>query len=323
MQKSTMGFKTSIFKSASSLLLPHLKVKPYASFFARQLGYELVGEGGDWNLSGCSLFSRKLPEMIYKGPGDPYFTPIKIDISAVTSRVGFSYAKDGWHPFVQTLKEYAEDTDLKYEDSALARLYTQFRPGNVQEVLLDHINQPLKPFCDWPPTNELIRGVWSLNRQSVGFYLKLFQYRPKSHGWIFFGPHDQEYGEREFHRLISVYKSIKDKGYQSELTNAEPVNGYFLKKNSQFRFVLLQGNHRVSVLKSLGYSEVNVLIRQGHPAVVDWDDLHRWTQEGGGIYPSFLVRNLFESLFNSSGREKARRYGLEINSPRGEIKYPF
>jgi hypothetical protein len=288
-----------------------LKIRPYLRFVARKAGYELVGEGKNWgDLLGYKLFPRKLPESLPVQTSDPYYQHLSISISSVTSRVGFSYAKDGWHPFVQTLEEYAYNSKLRYEDSTLARLYSLYRPSNVQEVLLDHIQRPVKPLCDWPPYNELISRLWALSPHSLGYYLNLLKNKPQTDGWIFFGPHTQEYGEREFHRLISVYNSIKQNGYQPELTDLDPVNGYFLKKENNYRFVLLQGNHRVSALKALGYSEVKVLIRQGHPAVVDYAKLHRWTEENGGIYPSQLIEKLFDALYNESGLQKALRYGL-------------
>lgn len=299
------------YSSVPSFLFSHLKIRPYASNIARKMGYELVGEGNMWwGFLYYKFFPRSLPALINTGSEDPYYIPIKIDINTITSRLGFSYAKDGWHPFVQTLKEYAQNEDLRYEDSTLARLYRQYCPSNVHEVLLDHLETQLKPICDWPPSNELIRWIWALNKTSVNSILKRLKDRPDSKGWIFFGPQKKEYGEKEFERLIDVYNSIKEKGYQHELSETDPVNGYFLKKGTDFRFVLLQGNHRVSALQALGYSEINVLIRKGHPAVIDRDDLHRWTEDGGGIYPSHLPYKLFDALFDESGMQKANRYDL-------------
>lgn len=306
-----MNLQTRLQKKYSFNASSLFKIRPYASYFARQLGYELVGEKGDWwSLPSYKLFARDLPEIIKKGNGDPYYSPFKVDITGITSRVGFSYYEDGWHPFLETLKEYKEDPKLRFQDSTLARLYQNYCPNNVQEVLLDHIKKPLKPFCDWPPTNEFIRSVWILGKPGVRSFMNIQGKQLPASGWIFYGPHDQEYGEREFRRLISVYESIKNNGYNAGLTNMDPVNGYFLKRGGDFRFVLLQGNHRVSVLKALGYKEVDVVIRKGHPAIVDQADLYRWTKEAGGLYPCSVVGSLFDTLFNATGLQKAQRYGL-------------
>ena len=299
------------FKNVPSFLSSHLRLKPYASTLARRMGYELVGEGGEWwDFPNYKFYPRNLSNLMNPGPENPYDVPFKIDITIITSRLGFSYAKDGWHPFLKTLEEYSQNPDLRYQDSTLARLYRQYCPANVQEVLLDNHKLPLHPICDWPPSNELIRWIWALNKGSVRTILKRLKNSPASPGWIFFGPHKQEYGEKEFQRLIKVYNSIKKNGFQKELSETDPVNGYFLKKGTKLRFVLLQGNHRVSVLRSLGYSEIKVLIRKGHPAVIDRAELHRWTEKGGGIYPSQLPIKLFDALFDESGLQKANRYDL-------------
>lgn len=286
-------------------------LKNYVNYIARLSGYELVGEGGrDLNLEGYKLFPRKLPYNINQGAKDPYFHPFTVDIPSITSRLGFSYSQEGWHPFVQTLMEYEDNPTLKYEDSTLARLYRNFCPSNVQEVLLDQIKNPLKPFCDWPAKNELIRWVWALNHKTLQKHLDRLRTGVDNEGWIFFGPHTHEYGIREFHRLINIYESIKRKGFQPGLAKKEPVNGYFLKDGHETRFVLLQGNHRTSALHALGYTEVDVVIRQGHPAIIDKTELHKWTLEGGGIYSGYAAHALFRSLFDESGLEKAIRLNL-------------
>jgi hypothetical protein len=302
-------------KRIPAFLKSKLKIRPYAAYLAQLSGHELIGAGGvRLNFSDYKLFPRRLPDSIKKGSEDPYFTPFKVDIISITSRVGFSYENAGWHPFVQTLKEYEENPDLNYEDSSLARLYNNYQPNNIQEVLIDHIQTPQKPFCDWPPVNDLIKWVWVLNENSVRIYLNRIKKTHDKDGWIFFGPHTPEYGKKEFQRLIGVYESIKANGYQSEITDMDPVNGYFLKKGKNTRFVLLQGNHRVSALKALGYSNVDVIIRRGHPAVIDWDDLYKWTQDCGGIYPSSLIKTLFDALFDGSGLQKAKRHDLLVKT---------
>ena len=298
-------------KHAITHLQSTLRLKPIVRFLARKAGYELVGQGNSLlDMLHYKLYSRKLPLPINSHAADPYFSSTTIDITTITSRVGFSYFDPGWHPFVQTLKEYIEKSNLRYEDSTLAKLYSQYRPNNIQEVLLDHLPQPVHPLCNWPPDYDLIRWIWVLNPRSIRTHLNRLSNKPCSGGWLFFGPHTNEYGRKEFKRLIQVFESIRSNGYQSVLTETDPVNGYFLKQGNQFRFVLLQGNHRVSALKVLGFKNVDVYIKKGHPAVIDRAKLHQWSEHGGGIYPSELAFHLFDTLFNESGLQKAQRYQL-------------
>lgn len=234
---------------------------------------------------------------------------IKVNLESVTSRVGFSYSDDGWHPFVETLKEYQRDDKLLFEDSVLSKLYNQYKPGNLQEVLLDQIKGEIKPLSELPPINEALRNLWCLKKEDLTS-LKILQKERAPDGWIFYGPHSKEYGEKEFLRLISIYESIKKKGYKLVMSQKDMINGYFLKKGEKKVFVLLQGNHRVSALKVLGYDYVDVVIRDNHPAVIEYEQLHLWALENGGVFPYNTVNELFETLFNEKGYIKAERYGL-------------
>lgn len=231
------------------------------------------------------------------------------DLRDMTTRIGFSFANDGWHPFVQTLKEYEANPDLTYENSTLFRLYRQFQPKNLQEVLLDGIDFPLVPICTWPPSNLLLKKIWTIKKEEVS---EPWKNGRNSQAWIYFGPHGREYGQWEFHRLIAVYESIKSNGYDPILSRKTPVDGYFLQKGAVKRFVLLQGNHRVAALKVLGYSWVEARFRPGHPQVIHWDQLNN----GSGVLPTYILKQFFLMLFQENGLKKAQRYGL---APEGKM----
>lgn len=214
--------------------------------------------------------------------------------------MGFSFSNDGWHPFVETLKEYQGNDSLLYEDSVLSKLYNNFKPGNLQEVLLDHLEEEIKPLSELPPINEVLRNLWCLKPADL-VSMKNLQKNRNPEGWIYYGPHNKEYGEKEFNRLKSIYESIKNKGYKPGISQIDMINGYFLKKAEKKVFVLLQGNHRVSALKVLGYDYIDVVIRENHPAVIDYEQLHLWTIDNGGVFPDNTVKELFETLFREKG----------------------
>lgn len=291
--------------------MPEIRLKPLVNCVARTFGFEAVGEvRRGWKIMDYKFHSRALPRQINPEGGDPYFTPFNVEISSISTRVGFSFCEPGWHPFVQTLKEYSENRNISYQQSTLANVFNRFNPKNLQEVLLDKVDLNLKPICDWPADNFLLSRIWELNEVS----LKRYEFRKDSKlpaaGWIYYGPHDNHYGEKELQRLKEVYDSIRENGYLPDSSAPQEVNGYFLKNGNQLRFILLHGNHRVSALKALGYSKVKVVIRKGHPAVVDRQDLKNWATECGGLYPQGLLELIFDSLFYGSGLEKAGRLGL-------------
>jgi hypothetical protein len=270
-----------------------------------------VGEGTSWrHARDYRLVRRRLPASLPWGDVDPYITPVRVPLERIVSRVGFSHARDGWHPFVEAIREYEADRALRFEDSTLARLYERYRPANVHEVLLDHLATPLEPFCDWPPVVNLVRWVWAHNRHSVARILRESDAAGPDRAWTHYGPHTREYGERELARIVSTYESIRGGGFDAAAYEARRMDGYFLTRGEEYRFVLLHGNHRVAALNVLGYEHVDVHARRFHPAVVDEGELQRWTVAGGGLYSGELVTNLFDMLFTETGRKKARRHGL-------------
>ncbi|WP_010231837.1 hypothetical protein [Gillisia marina] len=188
------------------------RIRPYLAYLARKFGYVLVGDSRNWwQIPRYKLFSGDLPNTIQINFEDPYTIPFKIDIESIISRVGFSYRDKGWHPFVETLKEYILDDNLSFQDSTISHLYRNFQPKNVQEAMLNCENRPLFPIYNWPPDNRLISRLWTLNKYSLSYFLKVINRNSDGQGWIFFGPHTIQYGNTEFKRLISVYNSIKKK----------------------------------------------------------------------------------------------------------------
>jgi hypothetical protein len=276
-----------------------------------RLGYELIGEGQGWlSFRDYRVFPRRVPTALSPPAHDPYVRPIRIPLTKIVSRIGFSHARGGWHPFVETLREYVDNPSLEYEDSTLARVYERYRPSSVHEVLLDHIDTPLQPFASWPPVVNLFRWVWAHNLHSVRRILKESEGAGRDRAWTHFGPHSLAYGKREFARIVGTYDSIREKGWSSEWHGAPLVDGYFLVRGDDYRFVLLQGNHRVAALNVLGHEHLDVSVRRFHPAVVDYAELERWTSAHGGLYSPELVTHLFEMLFTETGLAKARRHGL-------------
>ena len=167
-------------------LLSLFSLRPYAEFCAEKMGYEMVGEIGFYDPVGYRFFPRKLSFSSSKVKEDPYKESFPVKINKITSRIGFSYADEGWHPFVETLKEYVQNRNLKYEDSSLALVYKKYCPKNVQEVLLDQIKEPVIPFSEWPPANDLLRWVWALNASSTRSFLRGALKKKEAEGWIFF-----------------------------------------------------------------------------------------------------------------------------------------
>lgn len=236
----------------------------------------------------------------------PRITPFSVDLEYVTTCIGFSYASDGFHPYVATLKEYAKDSSLRFEDSSLFRYFNAFRPRNAQHALLDSNDPPRAVLHTLPP--HAVLHVWTMARKDLPSWTGFDVTQENQH----FGPKTLASGRREFARLIEVFESIRDDGYRPGLTR-EPISGHFLYCGGNYRFVLREGQHRAAALKMLGATRIPVVVWDG-VAGINCAYLHRWSSQQGGLFPIDVVNEMFAYLLEANGREKAIRSGI-IDQP--------
>jgi hypothetical protein len=281
-----------------------------ANRYLRPFEREVIRAGG--NRAGSFRVQKvRLPPQLRDPLARPDRNTFVVELDRMTTDCGFSFAPDGWHPFVVTLREHAERAMSDYAGSTLHRVHTTFQPRTVQELLLEDVVKPLEPLHRWPVIRRLFRRVWAVTPWLAARELRAAQSPTmKQREWLYYGPSREEFLRSELGRLIGVYESIRRLGYQQDLAAESQINGYFLCRGDDYRFVVLNGNHRVAALRVLGGDTVPVTIRDGHPTVVHFDSLRQWSQDCGGVYPMDVARRLFDRMFDESGRGKAERLGL-------------
>jgi hypothetical protein len=272
--------------------------------FGRTLGVDLLRSAGDrrWSLRTHRI---RLPAA-HQRPFLPPSATFDIPVELATTDTGFAYR--GWHPYVETLREYLADPSLRYEGSTLARLHRNFQPANLEEVLFEDGSLRLTPLDRWPPRMYFLRAIWTLNPWLVRQALANFPLDERR-GWLYFGPTSAATGETDLKRLICAYENVERDGLLTGPAIA-PLDGYFLSSGHSYRFVVLNGNHRVAALRILGFESFPARLRPGYPAVVRAENLDRWTIARGGVYPKRTLEAMFWKLFEETGERKARRLGL-------------
>lgn len=249
---------------------------------------------------------RRLPFLVRRlraiGPMRPATGSFLVPLDPSTSFVGFSYHPDGWNPHVKTLHEFIANDSLTYEQSSLYRLHQQFQPTTLQELFLGDMEVPAGPLHRLPVARELFRYIWCLSPKSIAGPVR------ESRGHHYFGPLSKERGTHEFESLLRTYRSIRDRGFQPEAHG--PVRGYFLADGDEYRFVVGSGNHRLAVLRVLGFTEFEAHINASHPAVIHRDELAMWGTEVGGPFEPGTAERLFDALFHGDGDAKARSLGI-------------
>lgn len=229
----------------------------------------------------------------------------EVDLEQCTSFVGFSFRGGGWNPHVATLEEFIRNPALTYEESSLFQLHQVYQPATLQHVFLQDEPAEMKPLSELPPTRSLFRYIWAV---SPAIIEKTLRAREEKMGHHYFGPLSEEKGRAQFDRLIGTYRSIEQEGFQPEKYG--PIMGYFLADDSQYRFVVGSGNHRLAALKVLGHTRVPVQLTKTHPAVVHHDRLDSWTVAQGGPFERDTAYALFDKMLREDGMEKARNLGV-------------
>jgi hypothetical protein len=281
-----------------------------AKLVGRTLGIDLLRSAGDrrWSLRTHRV---RLP-VPHQRPLLPPSVTFDIPVELATTDTGFAYR--GWHPYVETLREYLAGPAVRYDATTLARLHRAFQPANLEEVLFEDGSLRLTPLDKWPPRMYFLRAIWTLNPWLVRQALANFPLEERR-GWLYFGPVSPGTGEADLQRLVRAYENVNREGLRTG-PGIAPLDGYFLSAGDSYRFVVLNGNHRVAALRVLGIESFPARLRPGYPAVVRAEDLDRWTIARGGVYPKRTLEAMFWKLFEETGEHKARRLGL-TDAPTG------
>lgn len=265
-------------------------------------------------------FGLKLP----RGPV-PAVTGLKSPLEAVYSQKDvvfevpvekcvtsyqFSFGPQGWHPFVRTLRQTAEDPSLAYADSVLCQYYEKHRPKRLWDVFFERAGGD----------DPLIASGLKTVRADTHFAPNPWDERlhrlrgegpfDPSHGVQGHGPVSTEKGEWEFSRLVSVYRSIQSKGYRPTRDSDGEIRGYFLRMGADYRFFVRAGLHRMAALAALDYERVRVKFKTNFPRTVDLGDIDHWPLVRSGFIEKPVATQIFCRYFTDDGTGKAQNLGL-------------
>ncbi|MDF1522166.1 MAG: hypothetical protein P1P87_05030 [Trueperaceae bacterium] len=209
---------------------------------------------------------------------------------------GASYDPQRWHPFTATLRQYRDlGGDVTYETSILRSYYERFQPATLLELFfppevvatnedasLAHL-QPceVEPVLPWDAALVAPMGEAGLD---------------PSHGHQGFGPVSAAKGRLEFGRLTHLWDELHREPFDVDENGG--VQGYFLLRGADYRFVVRVGFHRVAVLSALGVPKVRVHFVDGQARAWHAETLARWPLVRTGVYPEPLARRFVDQFFD-------------------------
>lgn len=276
------------------------------------------------------LINNFLNRIEFKTPGNYELMEeiFIVRMDKILNSYGFGYHKDHFNPLVKLINHYSMGSEMAYETSILKKFNQKFSPKNLQEAITGIISYPegntakiaypigysiFRVSCMPMPWTrckfDLYKGNWDPEANSPvklrdcigGENSKVEELLDKEAMW-------------HYQRTIKTYESIKNNGYKPELfSDMSRKNGYIrgviLKKEDEYRFIVLGGQHRVAALSCLDYEEVPVIF-DTNMAIVDYKNINNWPVIRKGIYDLKDAQIIFNGFFEDDGIKKAKIFGV-------------
>ena len=241
------------------------------------------------------------------------------NINRCVSSAGFRFGLNGWHPYTACVNEYASGRNDGYKDSVLEAFYTAFQPENMFEAMIAGADFSLAPDISpkcyvfpWEP-----RGI----REKIESMKFSVEAENKRHGFDsltiedgfpYHGPVAGKKGEMEYKRLVQLYNSINEIGYQRSDTPSGDIRGSLLCRDGEYLLHVRAGVHRASVVAALDI--IDCPIRLITPTIIQRSHVAFWPQVRSGLWSKKLALEYFDHLFDFDCIEYAASNGMLLKN---------
>jgi hypothetical protein len=262
------------------------------------------------------LFDDPLEALHYARAG--VRVAFRCPLALARDTAGFSFAGDGWHPWVAELRDQGRRGDASYTGSLLERYYDRFQPRTALEALAgfdaeDHCglaDLPRHLFWSTPWSAQDVAELEHSVRDWVGRGARahgLAGYDLAVDGTPYHGPVSARLGEVEVQRLHGVARALQRDGYDRRHGDSL---FYLVRRGREFRAVKFGGGyHRTAAMSALGREHVPAQFRPPH--AVDVDDVKDWPQVRSGMWSRRAALRYVDHLFDFDPVGWARDRGLE------------
>ena len=188
----------------------------------------------------------------------------EVNISDCRNPFGFPFIKSK-HPIVDFLFQYERNPDLTIKESIIYNYHLSFLPKFSSELLQKRTVEFSPPFLFLP---------WG-----KGFDLPVENFEIKEMDWSssrWCGPSSNKLIKYVFESTINLYDGIKNYGYRPWTKNGLIGVTALESVNNECKYVVLDGNHRISCLAKLGYNTVlATYVEKKHKRIFE-NDIDNW-----------------------------------------------
>jgi hypothetical protein len=115
-------------------------------------------------------------------------------------------------------------------------------------------------------------------------------------GHAHFGPVSPSKGEFEMRRLVEAYDSINKHGFDTA-RGAVLADIIVDDRSSEWACHILDGLHRIAVLRAFGVATLPVCVLASDTAIVRRSDVDRWPHVVDGLFSRSDALGIFDAMF--------------------------
>tara|TARA_B100001027_G_C16266957_1_gene332632 strand:+ start:5108 stop:5863 length:756 start_codon:yes stop_codon:yes gene_type:complete len=230
-----------------------------------------------------SYYKYKLAN-VYRKLTRPFFQ-FEIELDNISNIFSCSFSRKGWHPIVETLKEYDQNAHIDVRDTTLWKYHKNFCPTGIESFFkLDEFKLPLFVY----PWGTFSNGDISTNKVSLSSR--------------FCGPSSDDFIKQEFKRIIDLYQKLQKTGYKPTKFPNSFISGTILeRRDGSKKLIVMQGNHRSAIFAHLG--KKNIKFRLGSDALkyVREIESKSWPLVNKKLCSNYNALKIFNYFYNENG----------------------
>ena len=233
------------------------------------------------------------------------------DLDKCVDPYGYSYG-GGWHFFTSMVKNMdsysADDIISNFETFLRITYHKNVREGLCVNILqsygLKNFSPPCLPFLTpWSPTD--VEQVESRVQDILGIEeltsnLEFLKTNPLIN--------PNYLAKNHYARLHQLRKSFLEKGYQFTHNSNDPVKGFVLSRQEEYRILIFSGQHRVATLSGLNYKTVPVKFVNKY--IISAEQVSEWPLVKNGLWSKTDALAYFNHMFDFDSPSWAIGHGL-------------
>lgn len=257
----------------------------------------------DFRDSNLNLF-----EGFEKAAGEIFYFNLPMELWRHPVPIGSVCTAPSKNPMIKTLQLYSRGECSNYKNSPLYEYYKRHLPVSMADALgLNGIESGSKlgevpayaPLMPWAPSN-LLHKLAEVAQRRQDVLKQLMEAGGKGiegemTGILHWGPVSSAFGEALYVRLIDLYRSIREHGYQ--FPPPQHLRTQLLVNGTEFRVLPRSGKHRVAVLAALEHPCIPVVMGQKNTEIVKREEVEEWPHVKSRLFTTREAISLFDQIF--------------------------